>query len=97
MVFINVHCPGCGGLNIIKHGKLPKGEQRYRCRDSGCDTTTFILNYQNKGHLSEVKAKIIDMTMNASGIRDIARVLEISPTTVISELKKRKMSCNRSM
>jgi transposase-like protein len=28
------------------------------------------------------------MAMNASGIRDTARVLHISPTTVIKELKK---------
>jgi transposase-like protein len=28
------------------------------------------------------------MAMNGSGIRDTARVLEISPTTVINELKK---------
>jgi len=28
------------------------------------------------------------MAMNASGIRDTARVLHISPTTVINELKK---------
>jgi transposase-like protein len=35
------------------------------------------------------KKKIIDMAMNGSGIRDTARVLEISPTTVINALKKR--------
>jgi insertion element IS1 protein InsB len=29
------------------------------------------------------------MAINGSGIRDTARVLEISPTTVINELKKR--------
>jgi transposase-like protein len=29
------------------------------------------------------------MALNGSEIRDTARVLEISPTTVISELKKR--------
>jgi hypothetical protein len=29
------------------------------------------------------------MAMNASGIRDTARVLHVSPTTVIKELKKR--------
>jgi transposase-like protein len=28
------------------------------------------------------------MAMNASGIRDTARVLHVSPTTVINELKK---------
>jgi transposase-like protein len=36
-----------------------------------------------------VKAHIIDMALNGSGIRDTARVLKISPTTVINELKKK--------
>ena len=37
----------------------------------------------------EVKQQILEMTLNGSGIRDIARVLPISPTTVMEELKKR--------
>jgi transposase-like protein len=32
---------------------------------------------------------MIDMAINGRGIRDTARVLDISPTTVINELKKR--------
>ena len=39
--------------------------------------------------MPEVKQQILEMTLNGSGIRDIARVLHISPTTVIEELKKR--------
>ena len=35
------------------------------------------------------------MAMNASGIRDTARVLHISPTTVLKELKKRNLTCNK--
>jgi len=42
-----------------------------------------------------VKQQIVDMAMNASGIRDTARVLHISPTTVINELKKKRRSCSR--
>jgi hypothetical protein len=30
------------------------------------------------------------MAMNASGIRDTARVLHVSPTTVLKELKKKE-------
>ena len=47
------------------------------------------------GLLPEVKQQIVDMTMNASGIRDTARVLHVSPTTVIKELKKRRRTSNR--
>jgi transposase-like protein len=39
--------------------------------------------------LADVKKKISDMAINGSGIRDTARVLKISPTTVIEELKKK--------
>ncbi|OBQ36203.1 MAG: transposase, partial [Aphanizomenon flos-aquae WA102] len=44
-----------------------------------------------KGYLPEVKEKIAEMAMNGSGIRDTARVLRISPSTVISELKKKSL------
>jgi transposase-like protein len=39
--------------------------------------------------------QIVDMAMNASGIRDTARVLHVSPTTVIKELKKKSRNCSR--
>jgi transposase-like protein len=45
------------------------------------------VSYQ--GHLPEVKQQIVEMALNSSGIRDTARVLKISPSTVIKELKKR--------
>ncbi|MBK1720390.1 hypothetical protein CKO27_22650 [Thiocystis violacea] len=36
--------------------------------------------------------KIIDMALNGSGIRDTARVLKVSQTTVIKEIKKSRLS-----
>jgi transposase-like protein len=42
-----------------------------------------------------VKRQIVDMAMNASGIRDTARGLHVSPTTVIKELKKKNLTSNR--
>ena len=51
--------------------------------------------YSYAGHSAEVKQQIVDMAMNASGIRDTARVLHVSPTTVIKELKKKSRSCSR--
>jgi IS1 family transposase len=40
--------------------------------------------------LPEVKQQIIDMSLNASGVRDTARALRISTDTVRSELKKKE-------
>ena len=56
---------------------------------------TFLLEYSYAGQAPAVKQQIVDLAMNASGIRDTARVLHISPTTVLKELKKRHRTCNR--
>ena len=49
----------------------------------------------DKHSIYAIKQQIVDMAMNASGIRDTARVLHVSPTTVIKELKKKSQSCSR--
>jgi hypothetical protein len=40
--------------------------------------------------LPEVKQLIVDMSLNASGVRDTARSLHISTDTVLGELKKKE-------
>jgi hypothetical protein len=47
------------------------------------------------GQSPDVKQQIVDMAMNASGIRDTARVLHVRPTTVLKELKKRHLSSSK--
>jgi len=42
-----------------------------------------------------VKQQIIEMALNGSGIRDTARVLKVSPTTVLTTLKKKRRRCTR--
>jgi transposase-like protein len=49
---------------------------------------TFIRDYSYNAYLPNLKKQISDMAMNGSGIRDTARVLNISPNTVIETLKK---------
>ena len=86
MIMQVLPCPYCQGTDIVKHGLSPEGKQRYRCR--GClegRGRTFLVVYSYAGQSSEVKQQIVDMAMNASGIRDTARVLHVSPTTVINE------------
>src|SRR4029077_15046571 len=96
MIIQVLHCPYCQGSDIVKHGMSPEGKQRYRCR--AClegRGRTFLLEYSYAGHSLAVKQQIVDMAMNASGIRDTARVLHVSPTTVIKELKKKNLTSNR--
>jgi transposase-like protein len=90
-----LHCPYCQGTDIVRHGTTPEGKQRYRCRVCPDRGRTFLLDYAYPGQSQQVKHQIVEMAMNASGIRDTARVLHVSPTTVIKELKKRNLTCNR--
>src|SRR5262252_9345064 len=83
-----LHCPHCQGTDIIRHGKTRQGKQRSCCQETVCDGRTFLLDYSYTGHSAAIKQQIVDMAMNASGIRDTARVLHVSPTTVIKALKK---------
>ncbi|MBW4528995.1 MAG: hypothetical protein KME18_28215 [Phormidium tanganyikae FI6-MK23] len=103
MVLEPVCCLSCNSTNVVKNGKSDEGKQRYRCRNNGCTRRSFIRECSYRGYLPEVKQQISDMAVNGSGIRDTARVLKISPTTVIEALKKRSsprtgellVSCNR--
>ena len=91
-----LHCPYCHGTDIVRHGTSPEGKQRYRCRQ--ClegRGRTFLLEYAYAGQSPAIKEQIVDMAMNASGIRDTARVLHVSPTTVMKELKKRNLTSHK--
>jgi transposase-like protein len=76
------------GDRYCKEWKTPQGKQRYQCREKPCDGRTFILNYSYPGQSRKVKEQIVDMAFNGSGIRDTARVLHVSTSTVIKEIKK---------
>ena len=90
MTFIAVRCPYCQSDQIVKRGKTARGTQRYLCQNTLCAKGSFLLDYCNRGCLPEVKQTIIDMSLNASGVRDTARSLHICPNTVLRELKKKE-------
>jgi transposase-like protein len=69
MTFIVVRCLHCHSEQIVKRGKTHRGTQRYLCQNTACTTGSFLLDYCNRGCLPEVKQTIIDMSLNASGIR----------------------------
>ena len=90
MTFIAVRCPYCHSEQIVKRGKTCRGTQRYLCQNIACTQGSFLLDYRNRGCLPEVKQQIIDLSLNASGVRDTARVLHISIGTVLNELRKQE-------
>ena len=87
MVTVPVECPYCHSTEVIKVGKQANGVQRYQCQNGQCARRIFLLQYQDRGRIPEIRRQVVDMAINGSGIRDPARVLRISPTTVIAVLK----------
>ena len=95
MAIVAVQCPACGSREVVKYGQQPNGAQRYRCMNLPCQRRIFLLQYHNTGWVPEVKQQIVELALNGSGIRDTARVLGVSPTTVMSTLKKKRRRCTR--
>ena len=84
-VYKKVVCIHCGNNDVRKFG-VRKDKQRYQCH-IGCGKT-FQSDYAYEARKPGVKEKIVDMALNGSGIRDTARVLKVSATTVIQTIKK---------
>ena len=89
MVLIAARCPHCHSDQVIKGGKTKAGRQRSKCQNPACPCYSFQLNLLYKRRTPAIKDQIVDMRLNGSGIRDTARVLKISTTTVMNTLKKR--------
>ena len=87
-VYFPVQCPDCHSTDVIKYGKSSNGKQRYRCCNPNCFRVTFSINLDYLGRDVKTKQKIVEMNLNGSSVRQIARILKISTATVIKEFKK---------
>ena len=56
---------------------------------------SFSCSITTLGGCRKVKQQMVEMTLNGSGVRDTARVLGVSPTTVLSTLKKKRRRCTQ--
>jgi transposase-like protein len=92
---VAVQCPECRSPEVVKYGQQPNGQQRYRCNNPDCRRRIFLLQYHNTGWEPGVKQHMVEMALNGSGIRDTARVLGVSPTTVMTTLKKKRRRFTR--
>jgi transposase-like protein len=79
-----LHGPYGHETDMVRHGITPAGKPRHRCREcrQGCGRT-LLLAYPYVGQSSEVQQQIVDRAMNARGMRGTARVLHVSPPTVL--------------
>ena len=74
IVYVPVQCPYCHNTEVIKAGKQATGAQRYQCQNGQCERRIFLLHYQHRGRVPEVRRQVVDMALNGSGIRDTARM-----------------------
>lgn len=84
---IQVACGHCHCKDVCKNGKRPNGIQRWRC--NVCQKS-FQTTYTYEASKPDVKAKILEQTLNSSGVRDISRNLKVDKNTVIAVLRKKK-------
>jgi Homeodomain-like domain len=68
-------------------------KQRYHCK---LCFRQFIAAYFYQGCRQEVRRLILLMTRNGSSISDIARVLQISPNTVLKTLRQQAAALSQS-
>ena len=59
MVTVPVHCPYCHSTEVIKAGKQANGTQRYRCQNEQCMRRIFLLHYQDRGRIPEIRRQVV--------------------------------------
>ncbi len=77
-------CKYCG-KDCIKNGKEKNGQQRIKCKH--CNKSQQA-NYIYHAYDQDLNNNIIALTKEGVGIRSTARLLGISPTTLIDRIKK---------
>jgi transposase-like protein len=92
-----IRCPPGQREAVVKYGRASNGKERFRCQHVEQGGRTVIRASAYPGRTPEGKQQIIEMTLKGSGGRDSARVLQVSPSTVMGEVKKRRVRSPRSI
>ena len=77
-----INCCYCGSL-LVKNGKTPGGNQRFLCKTC---RTSRVSNRKRRILGNRYNKKIVQLIKEGMGIRSTARVLGISPATVIRKI-----------
>ena len=97
MVLVPVTCPYCHSDQVIKGGKTETGNIAIAANGLTAlpGPSCSLRPTKYKGRFPQLKGQVLAMALNGSGIRDTARVLQISSTTVMNELHKkhRRQQC----
>jgi transposase-like protein len=87
MVTETIACRHCDSTDIVKNGLAPNnGKQRYLCRACARQSRR---DPSPNGYTEERKEEILRAYQERSSLRGLRRTFGVSPTTVISWLKRR--------
>ena len=81
--FVDTNCHCCQNTPV-KYGKS-QHKQRYYCKSC---KKTWLAGYTRQACLPSVNSNIVALVKEGCGIRSIARLLNISATTVIDRIQK---------
>lgn len=76
-------CYRCVDALMVKNGRTMSGKQRYLCKK--CKSTR-VEKYIYNAYKADINKQIILLTREGLGIRSTARVLGISPTTLLKRI-----------
>ena len=88
-----MQCPHCQSKAVVKYGKTSNGKERFRCQQRALCGRTFLQSYASPGCLPTVKQQRVEMTLNGSGIQDIACVRQVGSNTYQADDVKRADEC----
>ncbi|WP_130472476.1 IS1 family transposase [Candidatus Magnetaquicoccus inordinatus] len=83
MAVVEVRCPECDSLNVVKYGRQPNGAQRFICHNPACNRRIFLLNYRSKSSSATARQQIIDLALNGADVEETARLLKLPTQTVL--------------
>jgi len=75
-------CIYCAG-KLVRNGFSEAKKQRYKCKD--CNKT-IVENYTYNAYFSHISRQIVLLLTEGLGIRSIARILQISATTLLKRI-----------
>ncbi|MBF0629124.1 MAG: hypothetical protein HQL91_12980 [Magnetococcales bacterium] len=86
MAVMDVRCPDCHGLNVVKYGVQPNGKQRYLCQDAHCTRRIFIVRpavgESGLARLPVEMRRVIERALAGGDVEETARELRLPATTV---------------
>ncbi|MBF0162303.1 MAG: IS1 family transposase [Magnetococcales bacterium] len=83
MAVVEVRCPDCDSLNVVKYGRQPNGAQRFICQNPPCTRRVFLLNYQIKPRPTVTRQQIIDLALSGADVQETAQLLRLPQESVM--------------